>query len=67
MHTNDIAVKIHSGTETQINATVRHGKNAPKKYVMNCPMQAKSPAEANIIPRIDVSLSIQKFDPKKLR
>lgn len=46
----------------QIKATLRHGRNAPKKNINEYPTATKVAAEANKTPRMDVSL--QKFETK---
>lgn len=47
---------IQIGTATAVRATLRHGKNEPSKKIKKYPMAVKMAAEANKIPRIDVSL-----------
>lgn len=54
--TKNIANIIQIGTATQVKATLRQGKNEPSKKIKKYPIAVKMAAEANKIPRIDVSL-----------
>ena len=51
-----MAKSIQIGTATQVVATLRHGKKEPNKNIRKYPIAVKMAAEANKIPRIDVSL-----------
>lgn len=51
-----IANNIIIGTDEQTKATLRHDINDPSKKIKKYPIAAKVAADANKIPRIDVSL-----------
>lgn len=51
-----MAKSMQIGTATQVKATLRHGKNEPSKKIKKYPIAVKMAAEANKMPRIDVSL-----------
>lgn len=44
------------GTAVQMRATLRHGKNVPRKNTMNIPDAEDIPLQAISMPRIDGSL-----------